>query len=147
MTWKNIIKAPTRNKNVEYGSGYTGTRKDSEVDDEMMAKIVKDLNLPKMDKDGEEIDYYEEPDFSLIPSLELVGQERWTGTYKLVIKFEGNIKIFAEDADDPSHTFTADDIEFENSSIEFNNKWPVALDYEFSQYYDGKIYLDVFEEK
>ena len=146
MTWKNIIKAPTRNEDTQYGGGYKGTRTHSEVDDEMMAKIVKDLNLPKMDKDGEEIDYYEEPDVHLIPSLELVG-EKYTGEYKLVIKFEGNIAIWAEDADDPSHTFTADDIEFENSSIEFNNKWPVALDYELSQYYDGKIYLDVFEEK
>ena len=146
MTWKNIIKAPTRNEDTQYGVRYKGTRPHSEVDDEMMAKIVKDLNLPKMDKDGEEIDYYEDPDFHLIPSLELVGQ-KYNGEYKLVIKFEGDLRIFAEGADDPSHTFTADDIKFEDSSIEFNNKRPVALDYEFSEYYDGKIYLHVFVEK
>ena len=94
MTWKNIIKAPTRNEDTQYGGGYKGTRTHSEVDDEMMAKIVKDLNLPKMDKDGEEIDYYEEPNVHLIPSLELVG-EKYNGEYKLVIKFEGDLRIFA----------------------------------------------------
>tara|TARA_R110000751_G_scaffold110364_2_gene207903 strand:- start:1244 stop:1675 length:432 start_codon:yes stop_codon:yes gene_type:complete len=139
MSWQNIIKAPTSNRDTR---SYSGTRKYSYIDDDMMEKIVKDLNLPEMDKDGEKINYEEEDDFHLLPSLELVG-EKYYGEYKLVIKFEGEIKVWAEGADDPSHIFTVDDIEFESSTIEAITERNFTLDYEYSDYNDGKIWIDV----
>ena len=69
--------------------------------------------------------------------------------YELEIEFKGELKIWEDDNDakNPVHTFTEKDIEFENSTIEANTERPFVLDYEFSQYYGGKIYLDVFVKK
>tara|TARA_R100000734_G_C3260086_1_gene59034 strand:+ start:35 stop:469 length:435 start_codon:yes stop_codon:yes gene_type:complete len=144
MSWKEIIKAPTSNKDAApRWRGYKGNRPYSYIDDDMMEQIVEDLGLPETDEDGEKIEYEEEPDFSLVPSFKVLGNDQ----YELEIKFEGEIKIWGEDARNAAHTFTADDIEYETIILELNTEKPFELDYEFSQYYNGKILLEVFIEK
>ena len=141
MSWKKIMKAPTSNREGPY-SRYRGNRPYSYIEDDMMEQIVKDLGLPETNEDGEKIEYEEEVDFDLVPSLKPVGN----GEYELEIKFEGELNIWAEDANNAAHTFTADDIEYETSTIEAQLEKPFSLDYEFSQYYNGKILLEVFVE-
>tara|TARA_B100000123_G_C25410884_1_gene288596 strand:- start:35 stop:466 length:432 start_codon:yes stop_codon:yes gene_type:complete len=143
MSWKEIMKAPTSNREGPY-SRYRGNRPYSYIEDDMMEKIVKDLGLPETNEDGEKIEYEEEVDFDLVPSLKPVGN----GQYELEIKFEGELKIWNDyqNAKNAAHTFTADDIEYESSTIEAQLEKPFSLDYEFSQYYNGKILLEVFVE-
>ena len=138
MTWKKIIKAPTSNKDGRY----KGNRGYSYIDDKMMEEIVKDLDLPERNKDGEKIEYEEEIDFNLIPSFKALGNDE----YELEIKFEGQLKIWSDDdnAKNAEHIFKVDDIEYESSTIKAQLEKPFSLDYEFSQYYNGKILLDVF---
>lgn len=144
MSWKEIIKAPTSNKDAApRWSGYKGNREYSYIDDDMMEQIVKGLGLPETNEDGEKIEYEEEVDFELVPFFKALGN----GQYELEIKFEGQLKIWAEDASNAAHTFKVDDIEYESSTIEAQLEKPFSLDYEFSQYYNGKILLDVFEEQ
>lgn len=142
MSWKDIVKAPTENRAQRF---YRGNRGYSYIDDDDMEAIVNDLNLPKTNEDGEKIEYSEEPDFKLIPSLKSLED----GKYELEIEFKGGLNIWEDDMDakNPVHTFTEKDIEFEISTIEADIGRPFALDYEFSQYYNGKIYLEVFVEK
>lgn len=142
MSWKDIVKAPTENRRQIF---YLGNRGDSYIADGDMEAIVNDLNLPKTNEDGERIEYEEEVDFSLIPSLKSLGDSK----YELEIEFKGELKIWEDDNDatKPVHTFTEKDIEFEISTIEANIGRPFVLDYEFSQYNNGKIYLDVFVKK
>lgn len=143
MSWKEIVKAPTSNRSAApRWSGYKGNRPYSYIDDDMMEQIVKDLGLSETTEDGEKIEYEEEVDFNLVPSFKSLGD----GRYELEIKFEGELKIWAEDAKNAAHIFTADDIEYESSTIEAQLEKPFSLDYEFSQYYNGKILLDVFVE-
>lgn len=108
----------------------------------MMEEIVKDLDLPERNKDGEKIEYEEEIDFNLIPSFKALGNDE----YELEIKFEGQLKIWSDDdnAKNAEHIFKVDDIEYESSTIKAQLEKPFSLDYEFSQYYNGKILLDVF---
>ena len=143
MSWKEIMKAPTSNKEGPY-SRYRGNRPYSYIEDNMMEQIVKDLGLPKTNEDGEKIEYEEEVDFNLVPSLKPLGN----GQYELEIKFEGQLKIWSDDdnAKNAAHIFKADDIEYESSTIEAQLEKPFSLDYEFSQYYNGKILLEVFVE-
>ena len=145
MSWKNIIKAPTLNRDSKFPASYRGNRNLSYIDDKMMEKIVKDLGLPETDtsvEDGEKIEYEEEPDFRLSPSIKALPNE----LYELEIKFEGKILIWGESARTPAHTFTKDDIEFESFSLDIG-KGLFSLDYEFSQYHNGKIYLEIIIEK
>ena len=145
MSWKDIVKAPTSNKeNARPWRAYKGNREHSYIDDDMMEQIVKDLDLPEKNKDGEKIEYEEEVDFTLIPSFKVLGN----GQYELEIKFEGQLKIWSDDdnAKNATHTFTVNDIEYESSTIEAQLEKPFSLDYEFSQYYNGKILLEVFVE-
>ena len=143
MSWKKIVKAPTSNKDGRY-SRYKGSRSYSYIDDDMMEQIVKDLGLPEKNEDGEKIEYEEEVDFDLVPSLKPLGN----GQYELEIKFEGQLGIWSDDdnAKNAAHIFKADDIEYESSTIEAQLEKPFSLDYEFSQYYNGKILLEVFVE-
>jgi len=141
MSWKEIIKAPTSNRDAApRWSGYKGNRPYSYIDDDMMEQIVKCLGLPETTEDGEKIEYEEEVDFTLIPSFKVLGNDQ----YELEFKFEGDIKIWAEDASSPAHTFKVGDIEYESSTIEAQLEKPFSIDYEFSQYYNGKILLEVF---
>lgn len=140
MSWEDIIKAPTSNRNSRFG--YSGNRGYSSIDDKMMKDIVKGVGLPETKENGEKIEYDEEEDFNLVPFLRPLGNN----VYEYGIKFEGELHIWAEDASNPAHTFTAEDIEYESSIIEINNEERFSLDYEFSQYHGGKIYLDVFVE-
>ena len=141
MSWKEIVKAPTSNKERRFIGRYKGNRPYSYIDDNMMEEIVKDLGLPETNEDGEKIEYDEEPDFSLVPSLKVLGNDQ----YELEIKFEGEIKIWSDDdnAKNAAHTFKADDIEFETTTLELSTEETFELDYEFSQYYNGKILLEV----
>ena len=142
MSWKKIIKAPTSNKDAApRWSGYKGNRPYSYIDDDMMEQIVKDLGLPETNEDGEKIEYEEEVDFVLVPYIERVEG----GEYKLFIRFSGEIKIWNDD--NVAHTFTEDDIEYETTILELNSEKTFELDYEFSQYYNGKILLEVFAEQ
>ena len=142
MSWKEIIKAPTSNRSAApIWSGYKGNRPYSYIDDDMMEQIVKNLGLPETTEDGEKIEYEEEVDFDLVPSLKPLGN----GQYELEIKFEGEVKIWSDNnAKNAAHTFTADDIEFETITLKLSTEETFELDYEFSQYYNGKILLDVF---
>ena len=144
MNWKDIVKAPTSNKEGRFLGRYKGNRPYSYIDDDMMEKIVKDLGLPETNEDGEKIEYEEEVDFDLVPSLKPLGN----GQYELEIKFEGQLGIWSDDdnAKNAAHIFKADDIEYESSTIEAQLEKPFSLDYEFSQYYNGKILLEVFVE-
>jgi len=144
MNWKKIVKAPTSNREGKrYSPNYKGNRPHSYIEDDMMEQIVKGLDLPKTNEDGEKIEYEEEVDFDLVPSFKSLGN----GRYELEIKFEGELKIWAEDAKNAAHIFKVEDIEYESSTIEAQLEKPFSLDYEFSQYYNGKILLDVFVEQ
>lgn len=141
MSWQKIIKAPTTN--IKHDSRYSGNRKFSYIDDRMMEDIVKGEGLPETKENGEKIEYEEEVDFNLVPSLTPLGNNK----YVYEINFEGELHIWAEGARKPAHTFTSKDIEYESSTIEINNDTSFSLDFEFSQYYGGNIYLDVFVER
>ena len=143
MSWKDIMKAPTSNRQTPRHRQYKGNRPYSYIDDDMMEQIVKDLKLPETNEDGEKIEYEEGvDDFMLVPSLKSLG----SGQYELEIKFEGEIGIWPDEANKAAHIFKADDIEFESTTIEAQLGKPFSLDYEFSQYYNGKIFLEVFIE-
>jgi hypothetical protein len=146
MSWKKIVKAPTSNKKGQrYRPNYKGNRPHSYIEDEMMKQIVKGLDLPETNENGEKIEYEEQVDFDVIPSFKVLGN----GQYELKIKFKGQLEIWSDDDDakNAAHIFKVEDIEYEGSTIEAQLEKPFSLDYEFSQYYNGKILLDVFVEQ
>ena len=137
MSWKKIIKAPTRNYMDRF---YSGKRKDSEMADSLMAQIVRDLGLPEKDEDGNEIEYYEYyDDFELDISAKVDGD-----SITLSILPKGEIEIF--DGDESVHTFTEDKIQIDGDvNLQLDEK--MTIDFEFEDYSDGVLYLGLTESE
>ena len=141
MSWKDIMKAPTANRDARFG--YSGNRKYSEVDDNLMAQIVKDLDLPEKDEDGDAIDYYENyDDFELDISADIENHD-----ITITVKPKGEIHIYNEEGDKKLHTFTKDKIKIEDSSLKIEIDEKMTLDFEFVDYSNGTLYLEVTEYK
>tara|TARA_R110001592_G_scaffold348547_1_gene642774 strand:+ start:288 stop:716 length:429 start_codon:yes stop_codon:yes gene_type:complete len=141
MSWKKIIKAPTMNRDGRFG--YRGNRKYSDVDDTLMAQIIKDLDLPEKDEDGDTIDYYENyDDFQLDISADIEDHD-----ITITVKPKGEIHIYDDDGDKKLHTFTEDKIKIEDSSLKIEIDEKMTLDFEFIDYSNKTLYLEVTEYK
>lgn len=135
MSWKKIIKAPTRNYMDRF---YSGKRKDSEMADSLMARIVRDLGLPEKDEDGDEIEYYEYYDnFELDISAKI-----YDDSIELTVLPKGEIEIF--DGDKSVHTFTSPMIQIDGD-VNLTLDEPMPLDFEFEDYHNGRLYLGITE--
>ena len=140
MSWKEIMKAPTVNHSR---LGYRGNRKYSDVDDNLMAQIIKDLDLPEKDEDGETIDYFENyDDFQLDISADIEDHD-----ITITVKPKGEIHIYNNDGVKKLHTFTEDKIKIEDSSLKIEINEKMTLDFEFIDYSNKTLYLEVTEYK
>ena len=138
MSWKEIMKAPTQNKDSRFG--YRGSREYSAIGDSLMAQIVKDLGLPEKDEEGYEIEYEEDYDY-----LELdISADIKSPDITITVKPKGKISIYTTDSSSkPVYTFTEDKIIMEDFSANIEIDKTTTLDFEIVDYSNGKLYLEL----
>jgi hypothetical protein len=134
MSWRDIVKAPTSNSRDKDGSWnhYRGKRSTSYMHDNIMASIVKELNLPE----GNYYENWDDFDLDISSTVEY-------NTVTLTVKPKGVITIYRED-EELVHTIKEENIKLEGSiEIDFNKKF--EIDFEFEEFADGVLYLTVGE--
>mgnify|MGYP003133676811 CR=1 FL=1 len=132
MSWESVLKINAEPK----------------VSSTLMKKIVNDLELPKEYGDGGKITYTIDPyygDFDMVPSLKSIGNEK----YELEIKVEGELQVwdYNVDAQKAIHVFTEKDIVIEDVTIKAEIGKSFELGFDYLDYNNGKIYLEVYAQE